>query len=81
MESCFSSGKSELADQFDTYGDAKMELIDYIEVFYNQRRRHSTLGQISPGHLNDAGTKRAWSLWKPATDAVSHRLHTHYLVQ
>jgi transposase InsO family protein len=21
---------------------------DYIEVFYNQRRRHSTLGQISP---------------------------------
>jgi transposase len=26
----------------------KMELFDYIEVFYNQRRRHSTLGQISP---------------------------------
>lgn len=23
-------------------------LFDYIEVFYNQRRRHSTLGQISP---------------------------------
>jgi Integrase core domain len=30
------------------YGTAKMELFDYIEVFYNQRRRHSTLGQISP---------------------------------
>ena len=29
-------------------GEAKMELFDYIEVFYNQRRRHSTLGQISP---------------------------------
>jgi hypothetical protein len=27
---------------------AQMELFDYIEVFYNQRRRHSTLGQISP---------------------------------
>ena len=25
-----------------------MELFDYIEVFYKQRRRHSTLGQISP---------------------------------
>ena len=25
-----------------------MELFDYIEVFYNHRRRHSTLGQISP---------------------------------
>jgi len=23
----------------------------YIEVFYNQRRRHSTLGQISPARL------------------------------
>ena len=26
-----------------------MALYDYIEVFYDQRRRHSTLGQISPG--------------------------------
>lgn len=24
-----------------------MELFDYVKVFYNQRRRHSTLGQIS----------------------------------
>ena len=48
MESFFSTVKSELADRFDTYGDAKMELFDYVEVFYNQRRRHSTLGQISP---------------------------------
>jgi putative transposase len=47
-ESFFSTVKSELADPFDTYGDAKIELFDYIEVFYNQRRRHSTLGQISP---------------------------------
>ena len=48
MESFFSTVKSELADRFDTYGDAKMELFEYIEVFDNQRRRHSTLGQISP---------------------------------
>jgi len=48
MESFFSTVKSELADQFASNGDAKMELFDYIEVFYNQRRRHSTLGQISP---------------------------------
>ncbi len=31
-----------------SYGEAKMALFDYIEVFYNQRRRHSTLGLISP---------------------------------
>jgi putative transposase len=48
MEAFFSSLKSELADRFDSCGEAKLELFDYIEVFYNRRRRHSTLGQISP---------------------------------
>ena len=48
MESFFSTVKSELGEPFDSHGDAKMELFDDIEVFYNQRRRHSTLGQISP---------------------------------
>ena len=48
MESFFSTVKSELGERFDSHGEAKMELFDYIEVFYNQRRRHSTLGQISP---------------------------------
>lgn len=48
MESFFSTLKSELGERFESHGDAKMELFDYIEVFYNQRRRHSTLGQISP---------------------------------
>jgi transposase InsO family protein len=48
MESFFSTVKSELADRFDTFGEARMALFDYIEVFYNRRRRHSTLGQISP---------------------------------
>jgi transposase InsO family protein len=48
MESFFSTVKSELADRFASFGEAKMALFDYIEVFYNQRRRHSTLGQISP---------------------------------
>ena len=46
--SFFSTVKSETADRFASCGEAKMELFDYIEVFYNQRRRHSTLGQISP---------------------------------
>ncbi len=48
MESFFSTVKSELGEHFESYGTAKMKLFDYIEVFYNQRRRHSTLGQISP---------------------------------
>ena len=48
MESFFSTVKSELAERFDSFSQAKMALFDYIEAFYNQRRRHSTLGQISP---------------------------------
>ena len=57
MESFFSTVKSELADRFDGCGDAKMALFDYIELFYNQRRRHSTLGQISPAAFERRANK------------------------
>jgi len=48
MESWFSTLKSELCERFDTYGHAKEQLFDYIEVFYNQQRRHSALAYASP---------------------------------
>jgi len=48
MESFFSTVKSELREHFESCAAAKMELFDYIEVFYNQRRRHSTIGYVSP---------------------------------
>jgi transposase InsO family protein len=48
MESFFATVKTEEAEHFDSCGEAKMALFDFIEVFYNQQRRHSTLGQISP---------------------------------
>ena len=51
MESFFSTVKRETSDRFPSYSDAKMTLFEYIEVFYNQRRRHSTLGQISPARF------------------------------
>ncbi len=51
MESFFATVKKEEAERFPSYSDAKMALFDYIEVFYNQRRRHSTLGQISPARF------------------------------
>jgi transposase InsO family protein len=57
MEAFFSSVKTEVADRFNSCGDAKMELFDYIEVFYNQRRRHSTLGQISPAQFEKRAIK------------------------
>ena len=58
-ESFFSTVKSELGEHFASHGEAKMELFDYIEVFYNQRRRHSTLGQISPAAFEKARATQA----------------------
>lgn len=48
MESWNSTLKCELGERFDSYGIAKEQLFDYIEVFYNQQRRHSSLGYQSP---------------------------------
>jgi len=51
MEAFFSTLKTELADAFASHGQAKGELFDYIEAFYNTRRRHSTLDYISPAEF------------------------------
>jgi transposase InsO family protein len=48
MEAFFSSLKTEPTDRFESHGHAKLALFDYIEVFYNQQRRHSTIGYVSP---------------------------------
>jgi transposase InsO family protein len=48
MEAFFSTLKTELADEFASHSQAKRELFEYIEGFYNTRRRHSTLGYVSP---------------------------------
>lgn len=49
-ESFFGTLKTELVDHEDyhTKATAKQSLFEYIEVFYNRRRRHSYLGYISP---------------------------------
>ncbi len=49
-ESFFGTLKTELVDHEDyrTKDEAKRGLFEYIEIFYNRRRRHSYLGYISP---------------------------------
>ncbi|MGH8572910.1 MAG: IS3 family transposase [Gammaproteobacteria bacterium] len=50
MESFFSTLKIERVNRtrYRTRDEARANIFDYIERFYNPRRRHSTLGQLSP---------------------------------
>ena len=50
MESFFSSLKTERTARkhYRTRDAARADVFDYIERFYNPRRRHSTLGYLSP---------------------------------
>ncbi|MBW3565514.1 MAG: integrase core domain-containing protein, partial [Acidobacteria bacterium] len=52
-ESFFASLECELIDRtsFANTDEARREVFDYIEGFYNPRRRHSALGQISPAEF------------------------------
>jgi putative transposase len=50
MERFFGSLKSERTDHINylTREEAKADVIDYIEMFYNSQRLHSTLGYVTP---------------------------------
>ena len=50
MESCFSRFKAELLEEgaFENKQDAQTEIFEYVEMYYNTRRRHSALGYLSP---------------------------------
>lgn len=39
--------------RYRTRDEAKRDLFDYIEVWYNRQRRHSTLGYLSPADFED----------------------------
>src|SRR5207302_9047356 len=50
IESFFASLKQELVHgaDFATRAEARAAIVEYIEVFYNSKRRHSSLGYVSP---------------------------------
>ena len=50
MESFFSSLKTERTGRktYRTRDEARADVFDYIERFYNPKRRHSTIGFVSP---------------------------------
>lgn len=50
MESFFHTLKTECVyfERYETRQQAKVNIFEYVEVFYNNERRHSTLGYLSP---------------------------------
>jgi putative transposase len=56
MESFFASLKKELVhhEDYPTVEAAKASLFEYIEVFYNRIRRHSSLGYVAPAEFESA---------------------------
>jgi len=48
VESFFATLKAELGDTFSSRQAAHDALFDYIEVFYNRQRLHSSIGYMSP---------------------------------
>ena len=59
MESWFSTFKAELGETFESIRRGKDQAFDYIEVFYNQRRRHSSIGYIAPAECE----RRYYEAW------------------
>ena len=60
-ESFFSTLKKELIwrSRFHTKDQARREIFDFIEVFYNRQRMHSYLGYMSPEEFEVAATAKA----------------------
>ncbi len=63
VESFFGTLKTELdaTDQWRTRAEARYDVFEYIEVFYNRQRRHSYLGYVSPARFEAEAMKKTIS--------------------
>jgi putative transposase len=69
-ESFFATLKKELIHgrSWPTKAELRTEVFEYIEIFFNRRRRHSTLGYLSPVQFENS------SLGDPGTTLAASRL-------
>jgi putative transposase len=60
-ESFFATLKTELCGDraFATRSEAQAEIFEYIEIFYNRLRLHSTLGYLAPVEFEEAQARKA----------------------
>lgn len=66
VESFFSRLKVELiyAENYRSVDDARAGIFEYIELFYNQTRRHSANGYISPNDYEQKHMKLTVSTFR-----------------
>ncbi len=59
MESFFGSFKTEwMRDKkYRNFEEAKKDIFKYVEVFYNRKRRHASLGYVSPAEYEEMNEK------------------------
>jgi putative transposase len=62
MESFFKTFKSEFftLEKFDSEYDVRWKTFDYIDIFYNHKRLHSSLQYMSPVNFEIQFNKRAF---------------------
>ena len=73
IESLFSRLKEQLGDCFTSRAVARAELFQYIEVFYNRQRLHSSLDYTSPAEFE--------STWWAAADRPTIAVETDATVE
>lgn len=61
VESFFATLKIELQEErpWATHTDARRDVVQYIEGWYNRRRRHSALGYLTPLAFEQQQSPRA----------------------
>lgn len=54
-ESFFGGLKTERVffTNYKSRNEARKDIVDYIEMFYNNKRRHSYFGYVSPGEFEE----------------------------
>jgi putative transposase len=75
MESFFNSLKNERVfhEDYATRAAAKQDVFEYIEMFYNRRRRHSALGYRSPAEHHAVWTASRSTAWRSAIGPMDRK--------
>ena len=57
---------------YGTREEARSDIFDYIEMFYNSKRRHGSGDQMSPTEYENQYYQRLGSVWIIRGDSVEH---------